>query len=119
MTVVELEHAAMGPRRWIKLWTAFEEHYPDGSGATLLPSTTRIIEHPLAVIADLPGLFIVPGGRYLVGHSIKDIFVWDLGYTSSADCKLIASVGWEGESDSCMVQPTPDGIGLIILSSHL
>jgi len=71
---------------------AFEKQHPNDPAARLCPSTTRIIEYPLAAKAD-NDLFIVPGGRYLVGHSDKGIFVWDLGYTSSVDCKLITSVG--------------------------
>jgi len=41
-----------------------------------------------------------------------------LGYSSSADCKLIASVVPEGGSDTSLVQPTPDGMGLVIYSSN-
>jgi hypothetical protein len=59
--------------------------------------------------------FIVPGGRYLVKSSPKHLSVLDLGYTSSADCKLIASVRLEGEFNTCLVQATPDGMGLVIL----
>jgi hypothetical protein len=46
------------------------------------------------------------------------ISVLDLGYTSSADCKLITSVGPEGGFDICRVQATPDGMGLAIFSSN-
>ena len=46
------------------------------------------------------------------------IFVWDLGYVSSAsvDCKLVASVRQEIVFYSCMVQATSDGKGLVILA---
>ena len=44
------------------------------------------------------------------------ISVLDLGYTSSADCKLIVSVGLEGGFNIYLVQATPDGVGLIIFS---
>ena len=36
MTVAELEHAAMGPRRWIERCTVFEQHHND-SDAMLWP----------------------------------------------------------------------------------
>ncbi|KAF8802153.1 hypothetical protein BYT27DRAFT_6771427 [Phlegmacium glaucopus] len=117
MTVLELEHAAMAPRRWIELCAAFQKQHPN-SGAKLCARTTRIINNPLAAMADNPEIFIVPGGRYLISQSSRGIFIWDLGYTSSADCKLIASVGREGGSHICTVQATPDGLGLIIFSSH-
>ncbi|KAF8805716.1 hypothetical protein BYT27DRAFT_6653622 [Phlegmacium glaucopus] len=122
MTVLELKHAAMAPRRWIGLCAAFQKQDLNDSCAKLCSRTTRIINNPLAAMADNPEIFIVPGGRYLISHSSTGLFVWDLGYTSSADCKLIASVelslGHEGRSHSCMVQATPDGLGLIIFSSH-
>ncbi|KAF8805721.1 hypothetical protein BYT27DRAFT_7103860 [Phlegmacium glaucopus] len=119
MTVLELEHAAMAPRRWIELCAAFQKQHPIDSGAKLCSRTIRIIDNPLAAIADDPEIFIVPGGRYLVSDSSTGIFIWDLGYTSSADCKLIASVEREVQSQNAsMVQATPDGLGLTIFSSH-
>ena len=64
-------------------------------------------------------IFIVPGGRYLVSCSSNNsISVLDLGYTSSADCNLITSVGPEGSRSTCIVQATQDGMGLIIFSSN-
>ena len=39
-------------------------------------------------------VFIVPGGRYLVTTGLG-ISVWDLGYDSTVDCKLIASAELE------------------------
>ena len=47
------------------------------------------------------------------------ISVLDLGYTSSSNCKLIASVELpvkDGSSD-LIVQATPDAMGLTIFSS--
>ena len=117
MSDLELEKAATAPRRWIELCGAFEKQYLNDPGAILCPRATRIIDDSLAEYFNT-GFFIVPGGRYLVGFSLTDgISVWDLGYTSSADCKLI---GREGglRSDSCMVQATLDGMGLIIFSSN-
>ena len=54
-----------------------------------------------------------------MSHSPDDhsISVLDLGYNSTADCKLIASVGLEDEYDiwsQFRVQATPDGMGLNI-----
>ena len=47
------------------------------------------------------------------------ISVLDLGYTSSSDCKLIASVELpvKDVSYDFLVQATPDGMGLTIFSS--
>ena len=119
MSDLELEKAAMGPRRWIELCGAFEKQHLKVPGATLCPRATRYINDSLITQVNYPicNLFIVPGGRYLVGTSYKGVFVLDLGYTSSANYKLIASVGLKRDSNRCKVQATPDGMGLIILLS--
>jgi hypothetical protein len=123
MSDLEIEKAAMGPRRWIELCGAFEKQHLNDPGATLRPRTTRIINDSFATDSEVDyedvNSFIVPGGRYLVKSSRKDLSVLDLGYTSSADCKLIASVRLElslgGQYITCLVQATPDGMGLVIL----
>ena len=48
----------------------------------------------------------------------KGLFVWDLGYISTADCKLVASVGLDVDFEFCEVQATSDGKGLLILSFY-
>ena len=119
MSDLELENAAMGPRRWIELCGAFERQHLNDPSARLRPRATRII-NAIEVDYISNDLFIVPGGRYLVTFSHTSISVLDLGYTSSVDCKLIASVGLEGERhgyNTCMVQATPDGMGLTIVWS--
>ena len=120
MSDLELEKAAMAPRRWIELCVAFEKQYLNDPGAQLCPRATRFINDLLTIEVDeSTEFFIVPGGRYLLSYSPEGISVLDLGYTSNADCKLIASVGPEGGSDVCLVQATPDGMGLVIFSSKL
>jgi hypothetical protein len=128
MSDLEIEKAAMGPRRWIELCGASEKQRhpsPNDSGAILHPRATRIMDDSLATDfhRENARFFIVPGGRFLViyspdGHGIS---VLDLGYNSSVDCKLIASVGLEGRYDflsEFRVQATPDGMGLTIFSSN-
>ena len=117
MSDLEIEKAAMGPRRWIELCAAFEKQHFNDPEAIIHPRATRIIKE----VQDAIDLFIVPGGRYVVCRSPKSISVLDLGYTSSSDCKLIASVGLEdglGYNKTCIVQATPDGMGLIIFLSN-
>ena len=120
MSDLELENAAMGPRRWIELYGTFERQHPNDPGAILSPRATRII-NAIEIDYAKTEFFIVPGGRYLVCSSHNSIYVLDLGYTSSAACKLIASVVLEGKghgSNTCTVRATPDGMGLIIFSSY-
>ena len=116
MTDLELERAAMAPRRWIKLCGAFQKQHSDESSEMLHPRTTRIL---LNKDVDSSEFFLVPGGRYLVTAG-RGLMVWDLGYVSTVDCKLVASVGPEDDLsfDFCEVQATADGMGLIILSTY-
>ena len=111
MSDVELEQAAIGPRRWT---TSFATQGLSDSEKKSSP--TRVIDDSL--IEGEGKLFLVPGGRYLVGSCLvaQRLGVWDLGYLSSADCKLIASV----ESGDCLggVQATPDGMGLVIYTFY-
>jgi hypothetical protein len=119
MSDLELENAAMAPHRWIELCCAFEEQHHNDPGAIMHSRrATRIINDSFAaeVHYNHTDFFIVPGGRYLVCSSLDGISVLDLGYTSSAACKLIASFGPEDGNDTCIVQATPDGLGLTILS---
>lgn len=117
MSDLELEQAAMAPRRWINLCASvFEKHKDQDHGdsnAILCPRKIRIIKD-----ATNSALFIVPGGRYLVSTTAAGLFVWDLGYVSSANCTLLASVEPRDGSlfePVCQVQATADGMGLIIL----
>ena len=54
----------------------------------------------------------------MVTSGVYGLFLWDLGYVSSAsvDCKLVASVRQETAFYSSIVQVTSDGKGLVILT---
>jgi hypothetical protein len=105
MSDLELERAAMGPRRWINLCGASQKQHPD----VLHPQRIRAIED-----GDKSHFFIVPGGRYLVTAG-DNLSVWDLGYVSTVDCKLVASVELTEYGCFFEVQVTQDGKGLVIL----
>ena len=121
MSDLELEQAAIAPHRWIDLCGGFKKRIPGdfqiGGSEILSPRTTRIIRD--ATMLPVSSLFLVPGGRYLVVVGNMRLFVWDLGYVSSAYCTLIASVRLESGHFpydlNCIVQATPDDMGLIIL----
>ena len=119
MSDLEIENAAMRPRRWIELCSVYEKQILNDPAGILRPRSTRIIDHLFATEVDYEAstFFLVPGGRYLVIHS-DNIFVLDLGYTSTADCKLIASASAESVCDNFIVHTTPDGMGLAIYSSN-
>ena len=123
MSVSEIEKAAMGPCRWIELCSTLEEQDLDNNGVILRPRSTRIINDsfPTEVDFDNNLHFLVPGGRYLVSYTPGSISVLDLGYASSTNCKLIATVGLENGYDiwsQFKVQATLDDIGLIIFLSN-
>ena len=112
MSDVELEQAALAPHGWISL----AKQHPNNPDALLHPSTKRIIRNPPSVSTDFTtGIFLVPGGRYLVSCSIGGLCVWDLGYTSNADPKLLASLVNE-EAYCWKVNTTSDRMGLIIIT---
>ena len=111
MSDFELERAAIAPSRWLKLCNAFQKHSND-SIAMLDPRTTRLIEDD-----ESTQYFIVPGGRYMVTAG-EGLYVWDLGYVSTFECRLVASVELGNEIFLLEVQATPDGKGLVILSSY-
>jgi hypothetical protein len=119
MSDLELEKSAMAPTRWIDVCRAFEEHHNNDTGTILHPKAIRIIKD-LEIYYRNTEIFIVPGGRYLLSYLRRgdSIFLLDLGYNSSADCKLIASVKVEGGCDIYRAQATPDGMGLTIFSSN-
>jgi hypothetical protein len=107
MSDVELEQAALAPHRWISL----AKQRPNVSEAALRPSKKRIIRNPHSSQTDI---FLVPGGRYLVSCSFDRMWVWDLGYTSNADPKLLASLANE-EAYFFRINTTSDRMGLIII----
>ena len=115
MSDVELEQAALAPHRWIGLCSTFAKQHPNDSDAVLCPTTKRIIQHPHS---RTPHNFLVPGGRYLVSHSLDRICVWDLGYTSNADPKLLASLRRYGGIYVLGINTTSDRTGLIIAESR-
>ena len=123
MSDLEIEKAAMRPRRWIELCSAFEKQDLYDNGVMLRPRATRNINDLFVTKVDhyTTDFFIVPGGRYLVSFTPDvSISVMDLGYTSSSDCKLISSVGLEGGFllNDFIVQATPDGMGLAIFTYY-
>lgn len=82
MSLLELEHAALSPRRFVK---CIKQHQ---SSDPALPYQNRIL--PLRKRTDpsftypVNSLFLVPGGRFLfTSHPISGIALWDLGYNAN------------------------------------
>ena len=109
MSDLELERAAMAPHRWTELC---------GSGVFQGRRVSKKMYPRTRIIKDaVKSLFIVPGGRFMVTAG-NGVSVWDLGYVSTVECKLVASVGLGDHFEFCVVQATLDGKGLVILTSN-
>jgi hypothetical protein len=146
MSVSELERAATAPSRWIALSSSKDRNTDEilpsrRSRATriinkptpLTEINSQDLEDLKWKIQDLKNVYLVPGGRYLVaagryvmaagyGYSYKCLVgVWDLGYVSEGD---MSSDGkstrvWTTRVDKIdrfIVNPTPDGLGIRILT---
>ncbi|KAF8800136.1 hypothetical protein BYT27DRAFT_6844769 [Phlegmacium glaucopus] len=111
MSMAELERAATAPLRWIVLSSKDRNN-----DEVLYPRRTRVIENPHALLMKtlqlhhsrklrtFTGLYLVPGGRYLVTRGLHCLGVWDLGSVSDVTLR---------------VHPTLDGLGIRILTySH-
>ena len=121
MSDAELEQASViAIHRWIRLYAVATERDFNHSSTTLRPKTSRIIRDPFVKSdsADDTELFLVPGGRYLVRYSSGGLCVWDLGYTSNADPKLLASLRRYGGIYVLGINTTSDRTGLIIAESR-
>ena len=118
MSDLELERAALAPRRWIELCGAFQMQHSNHFSEMPNPRKIRTVKDAVESRYSNSRCFIVPGGRYLVTGG-KGLFVWDLSYVSTVDCKLVASVELGDYPDFYAVQATPDGKGLVILSHYM
>lgn len=132
MSLTELERAATAPRRWIALSSSNHKNHDK-----FLPSrTTKLIKNPISSMnlrgvlgpSQLGDLYLVPGGRYLVtiGLDCCSLGIWDLDYHPDHDMNM----AWDGEPlkmwattvnyvEKYRVHPTPDGLGIRILTCSL
>jgi hypothetical protein len=129
MSNLELEKTAMAPRMWIEFCRRLEKQDLNNPDTVLRPQATKYsLDNSISIDPPTSScqLFLVPGGRYLVmyspniSHDSDRISVLDLRYSTSANCKLIASVELESKYQgwpthiTFTVQATPDGKGLSI-----
>jgi len=121
MSDAELERAATAPSRWIAL--SYVEAKKDDH--FLPPRVTRVKDpstlmgfEGLASTDLLANLYLVPGGRYLVIGGQNCLGVWDLGYNTNAGMSSDENI-WTAPVDDIqdfIVHPTPDGLGIRILT---
>ncbi len=111
MSVLALEYAATGPDRFLCKKA--------GRSGFLIARSHRIIP---SKGDEFSGIFLVPGGRYLVTLATISLAVWDLGIpgyplTKARTNTPISTIPIPvAQSDALMnVHPTEDGNGLIIL----
>ena len=112
---LEIEKAAMGPRRWIEFCGVFEKQHLTDPGAIICPRATRIINSPFSTKVNS---FSTKISSCQVDDTWWVLHLTVFPYWISVHCNLIASVGLEGRYNTCLVQATPDGMGLTIFSSN-
>lgn len=110
MSVIDLEQAVSAPTRWLN-------QVMSSNADTIRSSRDMITITPLEN-PHFFGVFLVPGGRFLVTFSEIDVCVWDLGYSSSAILKgaPLASAPCVPNHEFAVV-PTTDELGLWICVS--
>lgn len=120
MSVVELEHAATSPARFLA------QVSKDRATDDLIPAfSTRLFQPRLPKLSPDPGALgevslmrLIPGGRYLVTSSdMARISVWDLGYGPAAILNpypLVSTVLTVSPTD-LLIQPTEDLKGFRLL----
>ncbi|TRM59906.1 hypothetical protein BD626DRAFT_539108 [Schizophyllum amplum] len=87
MSIAELEHAALAPRRFFTL--ASRRGVLPGAGKKIATVSRRAVL--LKMASDLPptdainaaSIRLLPGGRYLIAHTHHVIHLYDLGYSLS------------------------------------
>lgn len=114
MTVLELEHLALSPARFIRFMQA--KHLTTarpGRVQTLFPLNPFEARERLAVRK----LVLLPGGRFLLTESVTGICLWDLGYNASQPAKSrpIAHRWITSQFSMRHPRPTPDGKGFMVL----
>lgn len=110
MCVTDLERAVFAPTRWLDHVMRNNMKARGCCARTITPS-----ENPY-----FQGVYLVPGGRFLITFSEADLCVWDLGYSSSTILKNtpIASAS-HIFNDIFAVVPTADGLGLRIFANTI
>lgn len=114
MSVIDLERAVSAPTRWLNQVMR--------SNADTIRSSRRMRTITPLESRHFYGVFLVPGGRFLVTFSDTDLCVWDLGYSSSYSSSAtlknapLACASYAPNYRFSVV-PTPDELGLRVCVS--
>lgn len=109
MSNAELERAAIAP----SLWIASSSDDRDDDDELI---NVESFDHPEPAI--LNGMYLVPGGRYLITSAPGYLCMWNLGYVGKSELWGVMR-NWDttiNVFDDLVVQPTPDGLGIRILT---
>jgi len=111
MSIDDLEHVALSPHR-------LAECLRRSDGRRLTPFQSRVL-HPRDVQGITSGgLFLAPGGRFLVTSSFYTLYLWDLGATASSPMKSfpLAELSTEVPARLWCIGPTPDWNGICLFT---
>ena len=123
MTLLQLEHAATGPSRFIS-------HVRNPSPSGMIKAYS---EKPLSTIlrvldnshikdgGEILHVYLIPGGRFLITHHVSELHMWDIGIPGTfwAPWPSIAPLATLNRycKNAYAAHSTRDGEGLIILAS--
>ncbi|KAG6908182.1 hypothetical protein DXG01_005835 [Tephrocybe rancida] len=106
MALKALEHAALAPYRFPCLEMNDDNWIP--------PLSTRLLRDIRPDFGHFKGLFLVPGGRFLVTRTSSSTSIWDLGASSYSFISLGSLASLNGSYDMFDCLPTQDGTGLLL-----
>ncbi|TEB28001.1 hypothetical protein FA13DRAFT_825422 [Coprinellus micaceus] len=114
MSVLDLEHAATAPRRFRSLI-----QHRDVDEVPLPYSHRQLFFRrapPLTGTYNVDGLFLIPGGRFMISMSGETLNLWDVGYNMN----IPPSAYPLATADNCgrlyALCRTPDGKGVFLAS---
>ena len=122
MPLLELEHAATGPSRFIShvrntstggRIKAYTKHD--------LSTSPRVLDNPHNDDEQILHVYLIPGGRFLISHHVRQLRIWDIGtpgtiWGPTPSPSPLATLNRYCKN-AYAAHSTRDGDGLIILAS--
>ena len=122
MPLLELEHTATGPSRFISqvrnpspggMIKAYSKHH--------LSTSLHVLDNPHNDDEDISHIYLIPGGRFLISHHVRQLRMWDIGPpgTNWGLTPFLSPLAILNRycKNAYVAHSTRDGEGLIILAS--
>lgn len=121
MPLLELEHAATGPSRFIShvrnlssggMIKSYSKHY--------LSTSLRVLDNPQNDDEEISHIYLIPGGQFLISHHVSQLRMWDIGPpgTNWGPTPFLSPLAILNRycKNAYVAHSTRDGEGLIILA---